>query len=101
MRMLMKISIPNDGFNPYVRNGSAGHKMQEILGQMKPEAVYFTEMNGKRTGICILDVPQPSAVPALAEPWFVLFNAEVEFHIVMSPDDLAKSGLEEMAKNWG
>ncbi len=100
MRMLMKVTIPNDGFNPHFRNGSVGQKMQQLLGEMKPEAVYFTEMNGMRTGILIVDVPQPSAVPALAEPWFVVFNATVEFHIVMSPEDLAKAGLEAMANKW-
>jgi hypothetical protein len=29
-----------------------------------------------------------------------MFNAEVEFHIVMSPDDLEKGGLDNLAKKW-
>ncbi|MEJ2010524.1 MAG: panthothenate synthetase, partial [Acidobacteriota bacterium] len=41
-----------------------------------------------------------SKVPALAEPWFLQFNAECSFHIVMTPDVLAKAGLEALGKKW-
>jgi len=46
-------------------------------------------------------VPDPSRVPAIAEPFFLLFNASVEFHVVMTPDDLAKAGLDAIGKKWG
>ena len=74
--------------------------MKQILDDIKPEAVYFTEYNGHRGLIMIADVAGPSAVPAIAEPWFLLFNADVEFHIVMSPDELEKGGLDRLAKKW-
>ena len=48
----------------------------------------------------IVDVGDPSQVPAYAEPWFLSFNADVEFHIVMTPDELRLSGLDELAKKW-
>ena len=48
----------------------------------------------------IVNVDTPSQVPVLAEPWFLLFNAECEFHIVMTPDDLAKAGLDALGKKW-
>ena len=56
----------------------------------KPEAVYFTEYDGERGAIMIVDVKEPSKVPHYAEPWLHLFNADVEFHIAMTPDDLAR-----------
>jgi len=98
--MLVHVKIPNEKFNGYVKDGSVGKKIKGILDETKPEAVYFTEYQGKRGAIMLVNVPDPTAIPAIAEPWFVMFDAEVEFHIVMSPADLEKSGIDNMAKKW-
>jgi hypothetical protein len=74
--------------------------MSRILEAAKPEAVYFTEFGGKRTAILIVDLADPSKIPSLAEPWFLTFNADVEFHPVMSPDDLQRAGLDALGKAW-
>lgn len=101
MRMLLKITLPHEQFNAAVKDGSAGTKTDAILEDAKPEAVYFTEMNGVRNIIIIVDLKDPSKIPALAEPWFLTFNANVEFHAVMRPEDLANAGLDELGKKWG
>jgi hypothetical protein len=49
----------------------------------------------------IVDIADPSKIPALAEPWFLSFNAEVSGHLVMTPEDLGKAGLEALGKKWG
>lgn len=100
MRMMMKVSLPVEPFNAAVRDGSAGAKIGRILEEIRPEAVYFIEDDGKRTGILIVDVPRPSAIPSLAEPWFLTFNASVEFKIVMTPEDLKASGLENIGSKY-
>jgi hypothetical protein len=53
-----------------------------------------------RGAILIVDVPNPSKIPALCEPWFLMFNADVEFHIVMTPQDLERAGLDALGKKW-
>ncbi len=100
MRMLLHVKLPHEPFNSFVKNGTAGAKMQRILQEQKPEAVYFTEYEGCRGGILIINVDNPSRVPFFAEPWFITFNANCEFHIVMTPEDLAKAGLDELGKKW-
>lgn len=100
MRMLIQVKIPHKEFNVYVKDGSVGRKMEQIFDEIKPEAVYFTEYSGHRGLIMIADVAEPSDVPKIAEPWFLIFCADVEFHIVMSPDELEKAGLDKLAKKW-
>ncbi len=101
MRMMMLVECPIEPFNGLVRNGTAGQKMKQILDDIKPEAAYFGERNGKRGGILIVDVGSPSDVPRLAEPWFLTFHAEVEFRICMLPQDLGQANLEALGKKWG
>jgi hypothetical protein len=101
MRILLTIRLNHETFNAAVRDGSAGAKTKVILDETKPEAVYFTEMNGRRTVIMIADLESPSMVPALAEPWFLTFNADVEFHVVMTADDLQLAGLDKLGEKWG
>jgi hypothetical protein len=100
MRMLLNVTLPHDPFNATVRNGTAGSAISRILEEIKPEAVYFTEQNGHRGAILIVNVNQPSEIPALAEPWFLTFNADCQFRIVMSPEDLQQAGLEGLGKKW-
>ena len=100
MRMLLHARLPHEPFNTAVKNGTVGEKMKRILDDLKPEAVYFTEYQGRRGAIMIVNVEDPSNVPAFSEPWFLLFNADCEFHIVMTPADLAKAGLDTLGKKW-
>jgi hypothetical protein len=100
MRMLLNISIPHESFNIAVKDGTAGQKLGRILDETKPEAVYFTEQHGQRGAIMIVEMSDPSKIPALAEPWFLVFNANVEFRVVMTPDDLQKAALDEVGRKW-
>ncbi|HUJ11830.1 MAG TPA: panthothenate synthetase [Verrucomicrobiae bacterium] len=100
MRILLDITIPHEPFNSLVRKGVVGQKLADILTALKPEATYFTEQDGKRGAILVVDLPNSSKIPALAEPWFVTFNADVRFRIAMTPDDLKASGLDALGKKW-
>jgi len=100
MRMLLHVKIPHEPFNSMVKDGTAGAKIQRILQDLKPEAVYFTEYEGRRGAILIINIDNPSQVPSFAEPWFITFNGDCNFHVVMTPDDLAKAGLDQLGKKW-
>ena len=39
------------------------------------------EHNGQRGAVLVVDVPEPSPIPSLAEPMFLSFNAGVEFRL--------------------
>jgi len=101
MRMMLTARFPTDSFNDVVRNGQAGPLMQTILAELKPEAVYFTDDCGERTAVLIVDIAQASDLPKFVEPFFLKFNADCDLRVVMSPEDLAQSGLDELGKKWG
>jgi hypothetical protein len=100
MRVILRVTLPLEPFNTAVRNGTAGQTLNRILEDSKPEAVYFTEIDGDRTAILVINLERESQIPAYAEPWFLSFNANCRFRIAMSPEDLAQAGLDELGKKW-
>jgi hypothetical protein len=91
MRFLLKVNIPVEAGNAAAKAGKLGATIQSILADLKPEAVYFTDNDGQRAGFIFLEMKDASQIPAIAEPWFLAFNATVEIHPVMIPEDLAKA----------
>jgi len=99
--MLLNVEFPPEPFNALVRAGSAGEIIGRILESIKPEAAYFTEQDGKRGGIFLVEVENSSDIPAFAEPFFLNFQASCKFRIVMTPQDLRQAGLQELGQKWG
>src|SRR3569833_35255 len=100
MKMLLDVTLPHHTFNAAVKDGTVGSKLNRILEATKPEAVYFTEQNGQRGAVLVIDLSDPSKLPALVEPWMLLFEADIELRPFMTPDDLKRAGLEELGKKW-
>jgi len=104
MRMLMQISIPVDAGNKAARIGAFGEPFKKILDAMKPEAAYFTATaTGERGGFIVFDMKDTSQIPAVAEPFFLAYNARVKFFPVMNAQDLANAapGIEKAVKEYG
>ena len=103
MKFLLKVNIPVDAGNAAAKAGKLGATIQSILADLKPEAVYFTPESGQRTAFIFLEMQDASQIPAIVEPWFLAFNASVEMHPVMAPDDLMKASpaIEQAVKKYG
>lgn len=100
MRVILYVKIPHEKFNQAVRDGSVGGKIKRILEAQKPEATYFLECDGHRAALLVLNLESESKLPALSEPWFLTFDADCQFRIAMTPEDLGKAGLDELGKKW-
>ena len=92
MKMLLKASIPTEAGNAGLRDGSMMEKLGSILGDTKPQAVYFFIENGKRTCFMIFDMNDASQLPAVVEPWFLSMGADITLVPVMVGEDFEKAG---------
>jgi len=102
MRCLLKVSIPVETGNAAISDGTLPKTIESILAELRPESAYFAEENGNRTGFIFFDLKETSQIPAVAEPWFLAFNAHVEFHPAINIEDLKKAspGIEKAVKNY-
>lgn len=101
MNMLLAVEFPAEPFNTLMRNEKVGEIIERILETIKPSTAYFTELDGKRGGIFVVDVRSPADVPFFAEPFYLNFNASCKFNILMTPEELKTARLDELGKKWG
>lgn len=100
MKMLVNVILPIEPFNSMVRNGSVGEIIGRVIDDIKPESIYFSEQDGSRGAVMVVEVPDASAIPSIAEPWFLNFEGHCEFRIAMTPDDLKRANLSKLAEKW-
>jgi len=96
MQVMARVSIPVDAGNKGIRDGSLPKVMQQTAERWKPEAAYFTTFDGRRTAFFVFDMPDSSAIPPFAEPFFMELDAEVQISPVMNSNELQK-GLSGVA----
>lgn len=100
MRTLLKITMDVVAANNGIKDGSLPQLMQSTMEKLKPEAAYFTAMDGCRTALIVFDLKDPSEMPAISEPFFMSMHAKVEMSPVMDAEDLKKglASLQSMQK---
>jgi hypothetical protein len=100
MKMLLNVTMPHEPFNEMTRKGTIGKTLEQILGEIKPEAAYFSLNNGKRHAVLVLNVDKPGDYVRYAEPFFLKFNADIKYDIVITPEEIRNSGLEAIGKKY-
>ena len=100
--MMLHVSLPVEKANEKIADGSLPRILPAILADPKPEAAYFLTFGGKRTALIFFDLADLSQIPAVAEPFFMAFNADVQFYPVMNAEDLSKGlgAAEEAVKKY-
>ena len=102
MRFLITAKFPNDHGNKVTADPQFGEKIQRLIADMKPEAVYFGPVEGKRAFRIFVNFDDPSLIPAYAEPLFRWLHADVEISPVFNLEDMKKAGpsILDSVKKW-
>ena len=90
MRMMLRATFPTEEANTSMKGGSFPKVLEATMKKLKPEASYFMANYGCRCAMLFFDMQDSSEIPALCEPLFMEFNAEIELLPVMNADDLQK-----------
>jgi len=103
MRMMLHVVMPIETANAAIRAGQFGPFVQKVLADLKPEAAFFTETDGVRSGYIFFDMKDASQLPAIAEPWVLALNATLTVKPAMSPQELggaAGAAIEAAVKAY-
>lgn len=95
MRVMARITMPTASGSRAVSDGTVGRLMESTAQRWKPEAMYFTTYDARRTAYIVFDLPGASDIPPFAEPFFNELDADVEIVPVMNGEDLRK-GLSQL-----
>ncbi len=92
MRFMVKCKLPVERANEVIINGSLVDQLTKYVSNVKPENVYLTLSHGQRTMYFILDVPSEDKMPALLEPLWLDWKADVYIAPAMTLADFEKAG---------
>ena len=103
MRFMLSFQMPTERANALIKEGTFAQTMQSIMEDIKPEAVYFTNLDGARGGIFFINMDDASELPGMVEPLFHALDAPIKLQLVMTPEDLQKGtpALEQAAQKYG
>ena len=98
MREMLRWTVPVERGNATIKDGSLARTLGTLMEELKPEAAYFWPEDGKRAGMMVFDMADPTQIPQIAEPLFLNLDAAVEFVPVMNADDLRTALAKVAAK---
>jgi hypothetical protein len=84
MRTMMKFEMDMNAANEAIKDGRLPKILEWIANEIKPEATFFYAEHGRRTAEFIFEMRDSAQIPQLAEPLFLLLNAQIEFKPVMN-----------------
>lgn len=97
MRTMMKVSIPVEAGNRAIKEGMLAKTVMSFVDAMKPETAFFAAEGGKRTAYFVFDLPDPTMIPSVAEPFFTNLGASIDMSPVMNLAEM-KTGVEKAMK---
>ena len=90
MRVMLRLQIDAIRGSEGIKSGATQKAIAAFVEKHKPEAVYFTNTDGERSGFFVFDMKDAHEMPIVCEPLFDI-GARVQISPCMTPDDLQKA----------
>ena len=87
MRFMLTVRIPPEEGNVAMKDGRFMSTFQSVIEDLQPEAGYHGTIEGARGGHLVVNMDDPSQIPAICEPLFLGLGATVQINPVMTLDD--------------
>jgi len=102
MRFLVQATLPAQTGNALVRDPSGPQRFQEVLGDLRPEAIYFGTANGQRSLFFVVTAEGGPDYARIAEALWLGLGANVTFIPVFVPDELpqVQAVVEQVASKY-
>jgi hypothetical protein len=97
MKFLLRLRMPTEHGNKMLQDPNFPKKLEGILNQIKPEAVYFSPMDGERGIYLVVNLPSADMIATIVEPLWMTFNCKLDLEPLMELADLQK-GLQNLKK---
>ena len=94
MKFLVRLHMPTEHGNKLLQDANFPKKLEGLLNQIKPEAVYFAPIEGERGIYMIVNLPSADKIGGIAEPLWTTLNCKLDLTPVMELSDLQK-GLQK------
>ena len=102
MRFLVRATMPVEAGNALIRNPNFGKVMEDILADIKPEAVYYALDRGQRTIYLVVNLADSSEIPRIVEPLWLTMKADIDFIPAMDQAEFSKAipSIERAVKRY-
>ncbi|MFJ3789879.1 hypothetical protein [Kitasatospora sp. NPDC090091] len=97
MRALLEIELDTETTNALITDGTVRERFERIMSNLRPEAAYAFARNGRRCQIVVIDIADEASIPSICEPFWLEFNADVDLHLCMNPEEL-RAGLDRVGR---
>ncbi|MGA3108374.1 MAG: hypothetical protein ABSD99_02810 [Candidatus Bathyarchaeia archaeon] len=94
MKFLIRLHMPTESGNRMLQDPNFPKKLEGVLNQIKPEAVYFAPIEGERGIYMVVNIPSADMIAGIGEPLWMTFNCKLDFTPLMELSDLQK-GLQK------
>ena len=93
MRFMITCRIPVEKRNQSAKAASLHSTIHSIMEELKPEAAYFSEIEGARSAYIVVNMDDASQISAIAQTLFLGLGATIQVHRVMVPEEMSQATL--------